>query len=197
MNKLRSCTHCFFLMTLLLSFKSNAQLNKWTWLVGGSGSFSSTKNTYTSQAISQTSDATEINVSANVGYFLLDKFVAGLKPSYTKNKNQVNTPGGGYRNENRIELGPFARYYFLANDKPFNLLTEASYQFGVYSFKPAKGNINTLSLMAGPVLYFNSSVGLEFLFGYYKRNETIEDIDKTENKGFRISIGLQFHLESE
>ena len=51
--------------------------------------------------------------------------------------------------------------------------------------------------MAGTELFFNTSVGIEFLLGYlYQKNVK----DETQNayeymkKGFYVSIGFQLHL---
>lgn len=138
-----------------------------------------------------------LGISPSVGYFLADKFAVGLRPSYTKTKSQIDSPGGGNTNENRLDVGPFARYYFLAEEKQFNVLADVSYQYGFYWFMPTKGNRNTFSASAGTVVFFNSSVGLELLIGYYTQKETINDAFKTinEQKGLQMTIGFQFHLE--
>jgi hypothetical protein len=67
----------------------------------------------------------------------------------------------------------------------------------LYWFTPTKGSINTFSASAGPVIYFNSSVGMEFLLGYYSRKEVIQQNGDIINhqKGFQIGIGFQIHLE--
>ncbi|HLO79517.1 MAG TPA: hypothetical protein VK166_01080 [Chitinophagaceae bacterium] len=194
MKKLILLTNCFFLGTLFISIESKAQLDKGTWLFGGSGSFSSTKNTLSRGNIYFEADDVDILISSNAGYFIADKFSAGLKPSYTKHKAKIITQGGVSFNSDIFEIGPFARYYFINKKKRFNLLTEAAYQFGCSNLSFGNGHNGTLSLMAGPVLYFNSSIGLEFLLGYYNRNETIEGISESEQKGIRMTIGFQFHL---
>jgi hypothetical protein len=176
---------------------AQAQLTKKNWLVGGTGSFTSTKNSYSNSNYYQTSDVTDIRISPNIGYFIIDKFAVGLRPSFSKNKAQVTTTGGGYTNVNRFEIGPFVRYYFLNNENRYNMLAEACYQYGIYRFNPDKGDINTLSVMAGPVIYFNTVVGLEFLLGYYKRNEKVNGSFETEQKGFQMAVGFQIHLEKE
>ena len=185
------------LTVLLFSFQSYSQLTKGNWLVGGTGNFSSTKNTYATSTYFQTSDVIDVKISPNIGYFIFDKFAVGVGPSFSKNKAQVTTPGGAYTNVNRFEIGPFARYYFLDKENQYNILSEASYQYGIYRFKPDKGNINTLSFLAGPVIYFNSVAGIEFLLGYYKRNEKVTGSYETEQKGFQMAIGLQVHLQNE
>lgn len=181
---------------LLISFSvAKSQIDKAIWLVGGSGSFSSTKNTFNSPNYSQTSDVVGIKISPNIGYFIFEKFAIGLRPSFSKDKAQVTTAAGGYTNVNRFEIGPFVRYYFLNKEKPYNILTDISYQTGLYAFRSDKGTNNTFSASVGPVIYFNSSVGLEFLLGYYRRNEKVKEVFETIQEGFQIGIGFQIHLE--
>lgn len=187
----------FFVIGASMYSNVFCQLTKGNWLVGGTGSFSSTKNTYSNNNYYQTSDVTDIKISPNIGYFVVDKFAVGLRPSFSKNKAQVTTTGGASTNVNRFEIGPFIRYYFLNDENHYNLLAEASYQYGVYRFKPDKGNITTFSVLVGPVIYFNTVVGMEFLLGYYKRNEDVKGSFTTEQKGFQIAVGFQIHLEKE
>lgn len=191
------CTLTFFFL-LFLSFTGNTQLNKSTWLVGGTGSFYSTENTYSSSIATYTSDVVRISISPSVGYLLLEKFAVGIRPSYTKTKAQVTTASGINTNENRLDIGPFTRYYFLTANKEFNILTDVSYQYGFYWFTPTKGKRHTFSASAGTVVFFNSSVGLELLIGYTTQTESINDTFKTKNeqKGLQMSIGFQIHLEN-
>jgi hypothetical protein len=181
-----------------LAFTTYGQLTQGIWLVGGTGNFLTSKNNYTSPTFSSSSDRVDIKISPSVGYFVIDKLAVGLKTSFSKYKDVVNGTGGNINsNINRFEIGPFARYYFLEPDKQYNLLADISYQYGFYWFKPTKGNIGTFSANVGTVIFFNTSVGLEFLAGYYHRKEVIEqngDIT-TNQKGFQISIGFQIHLE--
>lgn len=189
----------FSLFASMLFFSAHAQLTKGNWLVGGTGNFLSSKNTYTSPTYSSSSDRVDIKISPNIGYFITDKFAVGLRPSFSKYKEQVDGAGGLTANISRFEFGPFARYYFLQSDKQYNILMDVSYQYGIYYNKPTKGNINTLSASAGTVIFFNSSVGLEFLLGYYSRKEvlplTTNGENTTDQKGFQIGIGFQIHLE--
>jgi hypothetical protein len=187
-----------FFIFLLLSSVSKSQLTKGIWIAGGSGSFYSTENKYSSTVANQTSDVVRLSINPGVGNFVADKFAIGLRPGYTKTKAQVTSLSGLTTNENRFDIGPFARYYFLQADKQFNLLTDISYQYGFYWFTPTKGNRNTFSASAGTVVFFNSSVGLELLFGYYTQKETINDGIRTinEQKGLQMTIGFQFHLEN-
>jgi hypothetical protein len=183
---------------LLLFLNASAQLDKGIWLVGGTGNFLSSKYENSSLINSYTSNRLDIAVSSNVGYFVIDKLALGLKMGFTKYKEQVVSTGGLYSNVNRFSFGPFVKYYFLEKDKQYNILTDLSYQYGLYSFKPTKGNSNTFNASVGPVIYFNTSVGLEFLLGYYSTKETIKQNGDniTKQSGFQIGIGFQIHLEN-
>lgn len=181
-----------------------SQLNKENWLVGGSASFSSTNSSYKTPGFSQKSNEFNLSLSPNVGYFLLDKFAIGLTPTFSWGKseggdaidNNRNVVGsGGTSNVKRFLIGPFVRYYILDTEKAFNILVSAAYQYGIYSFKPTRGIINNLSFATGPVIFFNSSVGLEFLVGYGSRIEDVEGSYRNTQKGMQIGIGFQIHLE--
>lgn len=187
-----------FINIIAFSLTTKAQLDKGTWLVGGVGNFLSSKIEYTSPTFSYTSNRVDISVSPKIGYLIIDKLGVGLITSFSKYKEQINGPGGGYTNENRFAFGPFAKYYFLEKGKQYNILTELNYQYGLYSFKPIKGNSQTFNAAVGPVVYFNTNVGLEFLLGYYSTKETIRqsgDIIRKQS-GFQIGIGFQIHLEN-
>lgn len=51
---------------------------------------------------------------------------------------------------------------------------------------------NTYSLLAGPAVFFNSSVGAELTAGFYSLNTH----DFTTNS-FKINIGFQIYLKKE
>jgi hypothetical protein len=185
-----------FLLFLNICF---AQLDKGMWLVGGSGNYLTSKLEYTSPTFSSSSKKLDITVTPNIGYFIFDKLAIGLKTSFTKYKDQVSGSGGLINtNSNRITFGPFAKFYILQKEKQYNLLAEVNYQYGLYRFKPTKGSSNTFNAAIGPVIFFNSSVGLEFLLGYYSIKETIKQTGDfiSNQSGFQISIGFQIHLEN-
>lgn len=185
----------------LLSFKNaNAQLDKGIWLVGGTGSFYSYTENYSTPVYSTVGKFTNIDIGASIGYFLIDKFAVGLRPSFSSYKGEVvNTPGG--TNQYKFSVGPFIRYYFLNKDKPFNILFDGSYQLGINKYLRSpkeKGKFNTLSIMGGSEIFFNNSVGMEILLGYSSKVVSIENspgaFNNTKN-GFQVSIGFTIHLE--
>jgi hypothetical protein len=188
---------CFF------SFNSYSQLTKNNWLLGGSGSFYSFNETYTSPTNNTKAKYTNIDFASSFGYFIIDKLAAGLRPTFSSFKGKVTSTGGLVTNTNKLAVGPFIRYYFLEAEKPFNVLTDISYQIGINRYAPPlkeKGKYNTLSIMAGTEIFFNTSVGLEILLGYKERTETIDNslsMYKDTRKGFQASIGFTLHLEKK
>jgi hypothetical protein len=57
--------------------------------------------------------------------------------------------------------------------------------------------MSNFSLLVGPEIFFNSAVGLEFLLGYRKSTEKINDLQGYSDKrnGFYFSIGFLVYLE--
>ncbi|HET7733509.1 MAG TPA: hypothetical protein VFK73_06690 [Paludibacter sp.] len=175
-----------FLVALNLSLAGFSQITKNNWLVGGNGSFSVYK------VLDETSHFLEL--SPNIGYFFLDKICAGLKPSYVYDKRAFSTYSS---KKTGFYVGPFSRYYFLNVEKPFNILTELTLQFGSekvkgYNSTPTKYSLHSFSFATGPSIYFNSCVGLELLAGYALSKYTNEEFERSQ---FQVSVGLQVHLE--
>lgn len=185
---------------ILCFLNANSQLTKGNWLLGGNGSLYSGKNTFTSTVNSIEVEAINISINPSIGYFLSDKLVLGIRPGFTKNKAELIPIGtGANTNENRLNFGPFARYYFLNTDKQFNLLADISYQYGLYWFTPTKGNRHTFSASAGTVVFFNSSIGLEFLIGYHSEKESRKDgiSSISKQQGLQMIVGFQLYLEKQ
>ncbi|MBX9806252.1 MAG: hypothetical protein K2X95_00470, partial [Flavobacteriaceae bacterium] len=124
----------FIAITSLLTINSYAQLDKKTWLVGGTGSFNSYKQeqTFTWQNTGVEAKTIynnrDIELSAKIGYFIMDNLVLGINPTYSNLKQKSVTAGDNIAHQ--FSVGPFVRYYFLKKEKPFNILTEINYQFG-------------------------------------------------------------------
>jgi hypothetical protein len=189
------------IITISLSYiTAYAQLDKNTWLVGGSGNFYSSKRDYTSFVTPMTngySKELSLTVTPNIGYFITDKFALGLKPyfSWGRGESFPNDPSvsGGESDSKRYGIGPFARYYLLDKEKQYNILTDISYQLGIWNVG-SEGKLSNFSFLAGPVIYFNTSVGMEFLLGYSTQSEELKTFSKNSSKGFSVNIGFQIHL---
>ncbi|MBC7688487.1 MAG: hypothetical protein H7211_09940 [Aquabacterium sp.] len=185
----------FIVLLLLACIACNityCQITKGNWLLGGNASFASTN--YKSDAGSK-SIGFDLKLTPNIGYFIIDKLAAGAKVGIGKNgfKAQGTSVSSTYTDFN---IGPFVRYYLLSSEKLINILTEVTYQYGFaggngVSKKPTK---STFAFATGPAIYFNNSVGLEFLIGYstYKYATFLGS-----NNTIQFSIGFQFYLEKD
>jgi len=173
----------FFITTILFTLSAHSQITKGNWMVGGDGFFENT-NVKNSEG-EELQSSTQIIIQPNIGYFIYDNFATGLTARYGYNKTKgVSSSSSGFG------LGPYIRYYFLKPDKRVNLLAEANYYYGK-DFD--KSDFNTsYGFKAGPVIYFNSSVGLELLVKY--EHTFISSFSYTSNS-FQLGLGLQIHLE--
>ncbi len=188
-----------FLILIISYSVAKCQLDQGTWLAGGSGNFYSyndTKNYSTSPTTNEHLEGkyTNVQISASIGYFIVDKLGLGLRPSFTYLKGY--DVGQSTINSRKFSLGPFARYYFLNPEKQYNILADIAYQWGINQSFSTKGKYNNFSLMAGPEIYFNSSIGLEILMGYGSNEETLEGSYSDKKKGFLITTGIQLHLRT-
>ncbi len=178
----------FFLCVIMYNY-GNSQITKGNWLVGGYGSFNSNKNS------SNDLRTTRIELAPNIGYFIANKFVAGLKSDIILQNDSYYSNGNGVKTNTYI-LGPFFRYYFLKEENSLNILIEGNYAYGFYNktglYPITNGKISQYSFLFGPVIYFNSSVGLEFLVGYNSRNNINTNIINT---GIQLGLGFQIHLK--
>ncbi|MFT3946269.1 MAG: hypothetical protein QM763_04775 [Agriterribacter sp.] len=182
----------------LITITANCQIDKKYWLVGGTGSFYTYKDNYTTSGQpSITGRLTEINLAANIGYFFIDKFVAGLRPGINSIKSRgLNSASAGTK-EIGFYAGPFVRYYFLNKDRTFNILVDGTYQIGRYTTFAGNGTLRNASIFIGPEIFFNTAVGLEFLLGYQYQKKNIENGQQgfnDERRGLQISVGFQIHL---
>jgi hypothetical protein len=168
-----------------------SQITKRNWMVGGNGEFSSGKTSFpTGGDVS----STRININPKIGYFPIDHFAFGLLFNYERNAEKPNNSNATrYTN---IGIGPFARYYFLPSEKNINILVEGNGAYNQQSnnLVSTKSAFISYALLTGPVIYFNSSVGIEFLLGYKGYKTT--DVD-TKNSRFSFNIGIQVHLEKD
>ena len=183
------------LLLILLTNPLKAQLDKGVWLVGGPGKFYSYNSEYRSASYSNEAKYTQIDLSPSVGYFVADKLAFGIKPTFSSIKGKVTSPGGGYTNVQRYWIGPFARYYLLNASNNYNIVADVSYQIGLFNAGGQKGNLSTYSALLGPVIYFNTSVGIEFLLGYSYSKEDVDQANKEIRKGFQMGVGFQIHLK--
>ena len=172
---------------------ANCQITEGNWMVRGNASF-----VFSKASGDNNTKTANLSLAPNIGYFFMDKFAGGVRLTYNRDHIkywQINTNFSTFEN---YSIGPFVRYYFLDVDKQYNILMEGSYQFGndkVETTNYTSNNSTTIiSFSAGPVIYFNSSVGIEFLLNY---SSTGTIGYKGRGNSFGAGIGLQIHLEKD
>ena len=196
--------HILLIILFITSFTltSSAQLDKGTWLTGGSASFYSYSQKFENLNAKRSSQVKEINLDAILGYFIIHKLSLGMQSSFRYYKGKSDDGLSTEYSPFLIYLGPNFRYYFLNSEKSFNLLTDITYQYGIYKniseTTGVKGNGSNLSAMAGTEVFFNETAGLELLFGYrqnnYKEKYPNGNTNILKKDGLFMSIGFKLHL---
>jgi len=182
------------LVILSLHFSLHAQLEKGSWMVGGSlGLSSSTTPTYYGN-----NTITQISISPKAGYFLIDRLAAGLSINSTFDHNHYPNSSPSSYNDNLYGIGPFARYYFLPTQKPANILVEVSDQYSWITYTGQSGHLreNTYGFAAGPAFFLNPSVSLECTLGYAWTKTSGYNPEQNSHT-FRTAIGLQIYLPAK
>jgi hypothetical protein len=179
-----------FLIAFIFCNNANCQITKGNWLVGGSATFSRLQNSSTASAQFK---QTNFEIRPLLGYFLKDKFAVGLDPSLVYGSNIINNSNNS---STSFSIGPFIRYYFLDTENMVNLFAQTGYDYYTITGKgQGKGqHLNTFSFSGGPVIYFNTSVGLEFIISY--STTKVAGFSGNNNK-IQFGIGFQIHLEKE
>jgi hypothetical protein len=172
-----------FIAVLLFSGITNAQITKGNWMVGGDASFDNT--TLKNKDGEILGSGNGVRIYPNIGYFFLTKFAAGINANFNYNKTSGASSTTGYG------VGPFVRYYFLKPEKIVNVFAEANYNYyKSYSQGESTTNSSSYRFKAGPVIYFNSSVGLELTLNYSSAK-----LETYTSNYFNVSLGFQIHLE--
>ncbi len=172
-------------IALVFFIKSQAQITKKNWMLGGSISFTSTN--YKSANYGTGHTINNFMLNPNIGYFLADRFAVGMKSTISK------VVGVNYFSSyTDFNIGPYCRYYFLSTDHSINFLAEGLYQYGFEGGNQVRAPKNTFAISTGAVAFFNSSVGIEFLISYTNYKFTTI----AGNNGIlQMGLGLQVHLE--
>lgn len=195
----------FLFMAISIVKSTEGQIEKRNWLVGGTGLFNS--NAYTNDLGNKSWKESNIQFQPNIGYFFADRVAGGIKLNLAFSRVKVVSENYNLQKNNSYGIGPFVRYYILKNEGRLNFLIEGSYQYqlergGIVQSDdntPAPVPIsqsgkNTFAVAGGPVIFFNTTVGLEFLAGY-------SFTDYVQNKGniknFYMGMGLQIYLGKE
>jgi hypothetical protein len=179
------------LLPLISTNTATSQINKHQFLLGGNISFESVKND--GDGVYTTSyNTTTFFVSPNIGYFIIPKFAGGLRLDVS-----IYNQNTAVSNQSNISLSPFLRYYFLSQRQRFNILADVGYvnsksKTRIQSLTVTETR-NGFTISAGPSIFLNQHVGLEFLLGY--KYTKLKNISDNETTAFNTVLGLQIHLE--
>lgn len=193
------------LLITCLCISSNifSQTEKHHWMLGlsGNGTVYHEELQYDQLWGLVNGKVTQINVSGNIGYFFDDRFLAGIRSGISIEDQHNFTHDFMWGKYNNKYLGPFVRYYFMNNDRNFNVLVDACYQAGrVTNEEKTGGPAKMATIMAGPEFFFNASLGMDFLVGYMYQEETNTDAQlgyHYQRNGVFLSVSLQFHFIKE
>lgn len=172
MKKL-SLVSCLFLLIGSVS----AQIQKNDWLIGGGIKFSSNE--------ADNFTTTVFDFSPNAGYFFANNFAGGIRAGI----NSVKEENKGAISNTLIS--PFLRYYFLPSDGKVNIMLDGSFGFGSTSVSGETKAQSGLAFAAGPAIFLNKHVALEFTLGYSSLK--FED-DPHRSNTFTLGAGFQVHL---
>ncbi|MBS1639190.1 MAG: outer membrane beta-barrel protein [Bacteroidetes bacterium] len=180
---------CLIFLAFQSIYTAKSQITKGNWMVGGNAGFITEHET--SQSLNLDNKTLIIQASPDIGYFFADKFAAGLKMNINSSRTTYTVNGSPSTNRaSAYGISPFARYYFLpAKNERVNLFAETDYQYS-HSFTTSDSQSGIL-ISAGPVIYFNSSVGIEFTLNYQYMSEAKL---KPATNAFFVGVGLQVHL---
>jgi len=180
-----------FTITFLSFLTSNAQITKGNWMVGGNASFSN-KELYNNNFSNAKRKTTEIEINANTGYFFIDKLQAGARVGYSSYKIKNSDSDS---NRYWLKYGLYSRYYFLKSEKIVNIFIDGEYFFGNSAFSNGefKDNLNGYVFSAGPTIFFNSSVAMEFGINY--SSTKFKGVNDSTENNFQFSLGFQIFLE--
>jgi len=180
----------FLSLPLILTNTAMSQINKGQFLVGGNMSFESIKNT---SEYGPSRKTTNYYVLPNFGWFITSKFVGGLRLNITiyTEKEPVKF------HQTNFSFSPFLRYYLLPKKQQVNILVDASYinsrtKNRIQTYPMSTQRTYGYSISAGPSVFLNQHVALEFLLGY--KQTKLKDAGDNKNSTFNTSLGLQVHL---
>ena len=181
----------FIVTIIFFTINAKSQIEQGHWMVGGSGSYS----IQTQNINGVTLQSSVLKISPNVGYFLLNRFCAGVNLGTIIYNTKDKGPVAYTAIDSKYYLiSPFVRYYFFSADKPYNLFSQLAYIHQSDKVNILSGsNDNGMAFSGGCEFFFNASVGIELSANY----QFINSNNLPNTNTFFIGIGFQIHLETE
>lgn len=162
-----------FLFTFLgIAQVLDAQTSKGTFLLGGNASFQRAKE----QSI--------LSINPNVGYFVADRFVAGLNAGINSLSDLTF-----------ISLGPNLRGYFLTSEKG-SIFATAGFNYVRVNIYNNSDSSTGYNLGIGYAVFLNKAIALEISSNYSKLGSSADNIviGNSETGIFSINVGFQIHF---
>jgi hypothetical protein len=190
-----------FLISLLLiiHFSVDAQTEKGSFLIGGSGRAFYTSNPKTKY------ESYNLTFYPQAGYFLFKNFAFGIKPTITY--NQFHSYNYILQRSTTFGISPFIRYYigsykmrlFFQGSLGYNHTHNHIKAFTLPPLDPAFANSNdnsfTQDIGAGLVYFINEHVGLEGLINYNHNSYEYGAVSSEfQTSNISFNLGLQIYL---
>jgi len=170
---------------ILVSVSLNAQCVKGNWLVGGSAGFSSS-----TVDIDGAEAVTNIHVSPDIGYFIIDRLAVGAAIDFT------STSSNGHSGSS-FSVGPAVRYYFADLGESAKLFGQAQFTFGSETPFGEDDSVSSTAwgVSAGLAWFLNHHVALEASLGYGSHKPGDENgIAGIATNTFGLEVGFQIEL---
>lgn len=202
----------FTLLLLLSSSVVFGQLEKGNYFLQGASSmgFSAEKYTTISGGTSTASSkSTHFSFRPKAGYFIIDNLPVGLS-IYTSTYRTKYIDNDNKNSSIDFSIGPFARFYFLPQDK-IRPMAEVNLNFGISNSKStysgstneSKYGYTDFGIGAGASYFITDNIAFDLLLSYYTekynlKSETHPGVDKMSSSGnsgykysgFELEIGV-------
>ena len=179
-------------LSLIITITVSSQVKQGEFLAGGSIGFTATKSGSASSAYYKTSN---LLITPNIGYFIIDKLAAGARLNLASFHQKV---GSDNTTTTLTTLSPFARFYFLPPAKMVNAFIDISYNAYKNRYSSSQSPTSQTNrsygytIAAGPSIFLNQHIALEFTVGY---QATIpKGYSNSKTTQFNTGLGLQIHL---
>lgn len=156
-----------FGISLLIAIGANAQMEKGSMLIGGTGRFSADKSDQDEAFFKQNFKQTQYAVDPKFGIFVMDRLAAGLTVSiqHLKQDQYVYSINPLYESMTNTEnktsqfaIGPFLRYYLLPAEQKINLFSEVGWTYGQEKTRMETGQALSPTFGSGGSPSFSTSV---------------------------------------
>ena len=164
----------FVLLAAVFAF---GQTEKHSFMVGGTGTYSST--------MEGSIHNTVIDLSPRIGYFALNNLAVGINLALNKTVDDGNS-------FSTTLYSPFVRYYFLSSaNNNIKLFGNANAFLGKEDEGVGSSNLTGFGAALGANYFFTKNVCFETSFGYSSTHAQIESV---KDNTFGFNFGFQIFL---